>query len=178
MLNLIRNMMPDFKRFSAVGLFEGFTLHQLTAIFEKVQAKSFDKGAKILDSTSTDLGFYFVIEGAVRICADVDGQEMILSMLYSGDFFGEASVVEGGAPTAEVHAEEATVAYFLARSDFLQLTEGNSALAARFWESLTRNLIARMKKSNATIQEYFSVNRQLCENPKFRELYRLCQFGS
>ena len=171
-------MMPDFKRFSAVGLFQGFTLHQLTAIFEKVQSKSFGKGAKILDSTSTDLGFYFVIEGAVRISALVDGQEMILSMLYAGDFFGEASVVEGGAPMAEVHAEEATVAYFLARTDFLQLTEGNSALAARFWESLTRNLIARMKKSNATIQEYFSVNRQLCENPKFRELYRLCQFGS
>ena len=139
---------------------------------------SFEKDAKILDSGSTALGFYFVIEGAVRICTEVDGLEMILSMLYPGDFFGEASVVEGGAPMAEVRAEEATVVYFLPRNEFIQLTEASHTLAARFWEALTRHLIARMKKSNATIQEYFSVNRQLCENPKFRELYRLCQFGS
>lgn len=171
-------MTPDFKRFSAVGLFSGFTLHQLTAIFEHVQARSFPKGQRILDAGSSDLGFYFVIEGAVRISIQVDDQEMILSMLYAGDFFGEASVVEGGAPGAEVRAEEATVVYFLPRHDFLQLTESSSQLAARFWESLSRNLIARMRKSNATIQEYFSVNRQLCENPKFRELYRLCQFGN
>lgn len=171
-------MTPDFKRFSAIALFEGFSLHQLTALFERVQAKSFPAGSRILDPGSSELGFYFVVEGAVRICIQVDGQEMILSMLYPGDFFGETSVVEGGAPTAEVHAEEATVVYFLPRQDFRQLTEGSSQLAARFWESLSRNLITRMKKSNATIQEYFSVNRQLCENPKFRELYRLCQFGN
>jgi CRP-like cAMP-binding protein len=107
-----------------------------------------------LDQASAELGFYFVIDGAVRISTEVDKQEMILSMLYAGDFFGEASVVEGGAPGAEVRAEDTTVVYFLPRQDFYQLTEGSSQLAARFWESLSRNLIARMKKSNATIQEY------------------------
>lgn len=171
-------MMPEFKRFSAISFFADFTLHQLTALFERVHARSFGKGQTVLNSKSTDLGFYFIIEGAVRICIQVDNQEMTLSMLYSGDFFGEVSVVEGGAPQAEVRAEDGTLVYFLPRKDFLELTEASSALAARFWESLSRNLIARMKKSNATIQEYFAVNRQLCENPKFRELYQLCHFGS
>ena len=171
-------MTPDFKQFAGLSLFNGLSQQQLMAIFERVQARSFAREAKILDSNSTELGFYFVIEGAVRILIVVDGQEMTLSMLYPGDFFGEASVVEGGAPTAEVRADDATVVYFLPRQEFLQLMESSSQLAAHFWESLSRSLITRMKKSNATIQEYFSVNRQLCENPKFRELYRLCQFGS
>jgi signal-transduction protein with cAMP-binding, CBS, and nucleotidyltransferase domain len=171
-------MMPDFKRFSAIGLLQGFSLHQLTGIFDRVQARQFPAGSVILNSASTDLGFYFVIEGAVRIAIQVNEQEIPLSMLYAGDFFGEASVVEGGAPAAEVRAEEDTVVYLLPSKDFFDLTENSPALAARFWEALTRTLITRMKKANATIQEYFSVNRALCENPKFRELYRLCQFGS
>ena len=171
-------MMPDFKRFSAISLFQGFSLHQLTGIFERVRAKQFPKGSVILNSTSSELGFYFVIEGAVRIATEVNAQEITLSMLYAGDFFGEGSVVEGGAPSAEVRAEEDTTVYILPSKDFFELTEGSAALAARFWEALARTLISRMKRTNATIQEYFAVNRALCENPKFRELYRLCQFGS
>src|SRR4051812_18540332 len=106
-------MMPDLKRFSAISLFQRFTVDQLTAVFDRVQAKTCPAGGKILDSSSTDLGLYFVIQGSVRITIQVDSQEMTLSMLYPGDFFGEASVVEGGAPGANVIAEESTTLYLL-----------------------------------------------------------------
>src|SRR4026207_1537478 len=129
-------MQPDFKRFSAHKLFEGLTLHQLTSIFDRLLAKEFKKGDSILNAQTTDLGFHLVIEGFVRIYSKVNDQEMTLTMLEPGDFFGEVSVVEGGTPSAEVRAEEDTVLYLLPRKDFFELAESSTALAAQLWESL------------------------------------------
>lgn len=171
-------MMPDFKRFSAIGMFADFTLRQLTAIFEKIQAKAYGKGEIILQPGSTDLGFYFVIEGTVRIYTMVEEEEVTLGVLYPGEFFGEISVIEGGAPSAIARAEEAALIYFLPRDQFYELAESSTSLAAKLWEALTRIMISRMRKTNATIQQYFGVNKALCKNPKFREFYQLCQFGS
>lgn len=170
-------MMPDFKRFSAIGMFADFNLRQLTTIFEKTESVIFKKSDVILDSKSTRIGLYFVIEGTVKIYSMVEDQELAISVLQPGDSFGEISVVEGGAPSATVRAEEDSVLYFLSQHSFRDLVESNSVLGAKMWESLTRLLISRVKKTNATIQEYFGLNKALCENPKFREFYQLCQFG-
>jgi CRP/FNR family cyclic AMP-dependent transcriptional regulator len=171
-------MDPDFKRFSALRFFAGFNLRQLGMIFEKIEARVCRPGQIIIGSALTDPGFQFVIEGSVRIYVTVESQELTLTLLSVGDFFGEASVVEGEAPTALVRAEEPTLIYFLSRKAFMELVETNQTLAARLWEALARSLITRMKNSNATMRAYFGLNKALCENPKFREFYQLCHFGS
>jgi CRP/FNR family transcriptional regulator, cyclic AMP receptor protein len=171
-------MIPDFKRFSALRFFSGLNLRQMGAVFEKIQARLYPQGELIIGQRPPDLGFYFVVSGSVRIFVVVDHQELTLSMLSAGDFFGEASVVEGEAPSAFVRSEEATLIYFLPKDSFFGLIESSPALAAQLWEALARTLIARMKKSNATMRAYFGLNKALCENPKFREFYQLCQFGS
>lgn len=170
-------MKPDFNRFSAIGMFADFNLRQLTTIFEKTESLNFKKGEMILDPGSTRIGLYFVIGGTVKIFTVVEDQEVPIGALPQGESFGEISVVEGGTPSAMVRAEEDSILYFLSRQSFRDLVESNSVLGSKMWEALTRLLIARVKKTNATIQEYFGVNKALCENPKFREFYQLCQFG-
>lgn len=170
-------MVPDFKLFSAIGMFADFNLRQLTTIFEKTESLSFKKGETILDPASKQIGLYWVIAGAVRVYTVVDQKELTISVLQPGESLGEISVVEGGAPSAIVRADEDSVLYFLSRQAFEDLVESNSVLGSRMWQALTRLLIARVRKTNATMQEYFEVNKALCENPKFREFYQLCHFG-
>lgn len=171
-------MVPDFKLFSALGFFSGFSLRQMGAVFERIEARLYEQRELVLGRRNSELGIHFIVKGSVRIYVDVEQQELTLSVLTANDFFGEASVVEDQPPSALVRAEEPTLIYFLPKRAFLELVEAGPGLSSKLWESLARNLIARMKKSNATMRSYFEVNKALCENPKFREFYQLCQFGS
>lgn len=170
-------MPPDFKLFSAIGMFADFNLRQLTTIFEKTESLSFKQGETILEPVSKRIGLYWVIAGSVQIVAPIEQGEVTISVLHPGDSLGEISVVEGGAPSAMVRAAEDSVLYFLSQQAFHELVESNSVLGSRMWQALTRLLIARVRKTNATIQQYVEVNKALCENPKFREFYQLCNFG-
>jgi len=159
-------------------MFQDFTVQQLNPIFEKIQAFSFPAKQLILQPGSQQIGFYFVIEGSARISVHVEDQEITLALVYPGDFFGEVSAIEGGAPSAFARAEEPTTIYFLSRENFHELTTDNPAISAKMWESLTRIMISRMKRTTGLVQQYFQMNKALCENPKFREFYQLCQLGS
>lgn len=169
---------PDFKRFSTISLFSDFTLRQLTPIFEKIQAISYASGEIILQPGSTRIGLYFVMDGLTRIYTHVEDQEITLAAIHPGDFFGEISVIEKRPPSAFARAEEETLIYFLPESDFHDLAGSGFALAAKIWEALARVVITRMTKSNSMVLQYFHMNKALCENPKFREFYQLCQFGN
>ncbi len=172
-------MVPDFKRFSALPFFTGFNLRQMGAVFERIEARLFEQGELVLGKRESELGIHFIVEGSVWIYVQVEGRELTLSVPAANDFFGEASVVEDLPPSALVRAEEPALIYFLPKKAFLELVDaGGPGLSSKLWESLARSLIARMRKSNATMQSYFEVNKALCENPKFREFYQLCQFGS
>jgi len=171
-------MTPDFKRFSAISMFSDFTLRQLTPIFDKIQAFSYAAGEIILQPGSTRIGLYFVIDGLARIYTNVEDQEITLAAIHPGDFFGEISVVENRPPSAFARAEEETLIYFLSQKDFQDLTAEGSTLAAKIWEALVRVVITRLTKSNGMVLQYFHMNKALCENPKFREFYQLCQFGN
>lgn len=171
-------MVADFKRFCCIGLFSGLNLHQLTTIFDRIQAIRVAKSETVLDSTSKQIGLYFVIEGMVRVAYEVDRLDMPVTVLNPGDSFGEISMIEGGIPSARVQAEEDSLLYFLPRQSFFDLVQSDPTLGATLWEALARMLVGRVRRTNDTVRQYFGVNKALCENPKFREFYRLCQFGS
>jgi CRP/FNR family transcriptional regulator, cyclic AMP receptor protein len=171
-------MIPDFTRFSALRFFTGFNLRQMGAVFERIEARLYEQGELALGTHQSELGIHYIIDGSVKIYITVEEQELTLGVLTADDFFGEASVVEEQPPSALVRAEEPTLIYFLPKKVFQELVESGTGLSSKLWESLARSLIARMKKSNATMRSYFEVNKALCENPKFREFYQLCQFGS
>lgn len=85
---------------AALALFGDLPRHQLEAVAHTFEEEWFNEGQRILRQGLAGSAFYVILEGeaAVRI----DGQTR--STLGRGDYFGEISVLLGGAPIADVVA--------------------------------------------------------------------------
>src|ERR671932_416951 len=83
---------------SQVPLFSQLDQTELEKLAESVDQVSFKAGETIFHEHDHGDALYVVERGAVRIWVrDEDVQEVTLSELKPGDFFGELSVLDSGA---------------------------------------------------------------------------------
>jgi uncharacterized membrane protein len=74
--------------------------------------------------------FYVVQVGRAAVCyPDELGHEVTIAVLAPGDFFGEISLLDGGARTTTVRAEEDLLLLSLSRHDFLEFLKRHPSAA-------------------------------------------------
>jgi CRP/FNR family transcriptional regulator, cyclic AMP receptor protein len=83
------------------SLFADFTRPQLEAVAHTVDEEVFAEGQRVLRRGLTGSGFYVILEGEASI--QLEGES--IATLGPGDFFGEASVLTGQPPSADVVAK-------------------------------------------------------------------------
>jgi CRP-like cAMP-binding protein len=89
-----------------VDTLAGFTLFadlsrpQLLGVVHRFEDVAFAEGERILRQGLTGSGFFVILEGEAKVL--VDGNER--ARLNRGDFFGEASILLGEPPIADVVA--------------------------------------------------------------------------
>jgi CRP-like cAMP-binding protein len=82
-------------------LFADFTRPELEALAHTVDEEMFAEGQRVLRQGLSGSGFFVILEGQAAI--EVDGEQPWT--LGPGDFFGEASVLTGEPPSADVVAK-------------------------------------------------------------------------
>jgi len=82
------------------ALFADLSMPQLEAIVGQLDETWFAPATRILRQGLSGSGLYFVLDGTCAV--EANGKE--LARLGRGDFFGEISVLLGGAPVADVVA--------------------------------------------------------------------------
>ena len=92
---------------------------------------------------------FVIVSGQVKVSIiSDDGREVILSMLGTGDFFGEMSMLDGKPRSATVIAVEETELFSIRRADFLRLLEHVPEIAVKLLAGLT----ARLRKADRKIE--------------------------
>jgi len=81
-------------------LFGDLTRPQLTGVVHLFEDVTFAEGERVLRQGLTGSGFFVILDGEASIV--VDGQER--ARLGRGEFFGEASILLGEPPSADVVA--------------------------------------------------------------------------
>ncbi len=108
----------------------------------------FDAGARVF--TEGDLGttMYVIQSGKVRLVRSVQGQERVYGILEKGDFFGEASVLEGlpRSLTAEIVQDAELIE--INSLTFDRMLKGNIEIAVR----MLRKLSIRLRESESRIE--------------------------
>jgi CRP-like cAMP-binding protein len=84
-----------------LALFADLTRPELEALAHTVDEEVFGEGQRILRKGLSGSGFFVILEGQAAI--EVDGERPWT--LGPGDFFGEASVLTGDPPSADVVAK-------------------------------------------------------------------------
>jgi len=107
------------------------------------------EGDVILVEEEAGQTLFIILKGTVKITRTSDeGREVILTMLKSGDFFGELSLLDGKERSATVTAMEVSELLMLRRSEFLLLIEKYPQISIE----LLKVLADRIRKCDAQIE--------------------------
>ena len=140
--------MKNIELLKTVSLFWDLNKIELGYISDKMVSKKFENGNLIFLEESEGKNLFFVVEGCVKVTRlSKDGREVILAMLNAGDFFGEMSLLDGEARSANVIALEETEVLSLNRNDFLVVLHDYPKIAIQLLKEMT----SRLRKSDRQI---------------------------
>lgn len=140
--------MKNIELLKTVSLFWDLNKIELGHISDKMVSKKFQNGNLIFLEESEGKNLFFVVEGSVKVTRlSKDGREVILAMLNAGDFFGEMSLLDGEARSANVIALEETEVLSLNRDDFLVVLHDYPKIAIQLLKEMT----SRLRKSDRQI---------------------------
>ena len=140
--------MKNIELLKTVSLFWDLDKAELGYISDKMVSKKFENGNLIFLEESEGKNLFFVVEGSVKVTRlSKDGREVILAMLNAGDFFGEMSLLDGEARSANVIALEKTEVLSLKRDDFLVVLHDYPKIAIQLLKEMT----SRLRKSDRQI---------------------------
>ena len=140
--------MKNIDLLKTVSLFWDLDKTELGYISDKMVSKKFENGNLIFLEESEGKNLFFVVEGSVKVTRlSKDGREVILAMLNAGDFFGEMSLLDGEARSANVIALEKTEVLSLNRDDFLVVLHDYPKIAIQLLKEMT----SRLRKSDRQI---------------------------
>lgn len=92
-----------------VPLFQGLDPAERATLAAAMHLRDFAAGSRIFRRGDPGAALYVISQGAVEISVDTTtGTRVLLARLGSGDFFGELSLLDGRARTADAVATEAT----------------------------------------------------------------------
>ncbi|MBF0557187.1 MAG: cyclic nucleotide-binding domain-containing protein [Nitrospirae bacterium] len=117
----------DLKKYN---YFAGLSNSALEALSKKITTVNFPAGSEIIKEGSIGNSFYFVKDGELEVTKKTpSGQEAKLSVIGSGQGFGEMALLTGGIRSSSVRVITDSTLYELSKSDFEEILLQESSFA-------------------------------------------------
>jgi CRP-like cAMP-binding protein len=112
------------------GLFEDLNSEEAEAICSKIVKRHYAKGQVISAQGDPSNSIYIIEKGRIKVSRQTtDGKELMLFSLGTGNYFGEAGLVNGEPRAGNTVAVEPTDLLILMRDDFIRLIETHPRIA-------------------------------------------------
>jgi CRP/FNR family cyclic AMP-dependent transcriptional regulator len=128
-----------------VPLFTGLSSRHLKRLADSMQEVRYMEGASVVKEGQEGDSFYVILQGEAKV---VGPGGTAVNRLQPGDFFGEISLLDGGARTATVTTETPMTMLELKRTEFLRMVEDEPDVAVKLL-SHTASLVRRAERSLA-----------------------------
>jgi CRP/FNR family cyclic AMP-dependent transcriptional regulator len=131
-------------------LFARLSDEEIDAILAHTQVIKYNAGAQIVAKGDPGNSMMAVLNGHISISApSPDGRQMVLSMLYDGDVFGEIALLDGKERTANVNALSDCEILIVSRRSFLPLLERRPDICI----DLMLVLCGRLRNTNQQVED-------------------------
>jgi CRP-like cAMP-binding protein len=158
----------------SVMLFLEFDDEELAAVGRSMVMSRFAEGDAILEEGNANRALHVLRSGRIRVSRRVGDSEVSLCDLVAGQTFGELSIIEDGVASATLRAVSETEILSMPMQSLAQFLQEHPAAASKFWRAIAVELRRRLLQTNDVVSSYFEINRNLVENPTFREAYAMC----
>ncbi len=158
----------------SVLLFLEFDDEELAAVGRSMVMSRFAEGDAILEEGNANRALHVLRSGRIRVSRRVGDSEVSLCDLVAGQTFGELSIIEDGVASATLRAVSETEVMSMPMQSLAQFLQEHPTAASKFWRAIAVELRRRLLQTNDVVRSYFEINRNLVENPTFREAYAMC----
>ena len=118
-----------------------------------VHIRTYKQNEIVFEEGDPGSGMYIIRSGRVQDFSKAgDGQEVEITRLLSGDFFGETTLTAPANRTASVRAVEPTELLGLFRADVLELAKKQPAIACKILMGVTRVISERLQAASLEIR--------------------------
>ncbi len=122
-------------------LFAKLAETELATLVERMRMRAFKRGETLFRKDDPGAHLYVVLDGAVKIALPGEfGQEALVAIMRTGEFFGELALFDGSPRSASATALEDTRAALLARDDFLSFLETHPAAVRVVLDALAKTV--------------------------------------
>ena len=170
--------MTDWSFLTNIFLFHNLDETQAATVRGMLHERTFRAQEKIIEEGFAGESLFIIVSGRVQIYRTFDNEKFVLTELAAYDFFGEMSLIDDFAASATVETLTEVTVLEMTRSDFKSLVSSGPEISARLWESLARSLNSKIRNTGNLVKMYYGLNKALCEDKEFRELYTAWNFDS
>jgi CRP/FNR family cyclic AMP-dependent transcriptional regulator len=147
--------MSTHKLLAGISLFKNLAQEDLADLATLLREQKFKKGDVLFRKGSEGDVLYIIKEGAIKIVLPSRlGDERIVAIFSTGDFFGEMALLDGMPRSADAVAIKPSKLLFLDRSVFLQFLKKSDAAI----EKILLSLSLRLRKTDDLLEDTSFLN--------------------
>ena len=140
-------MFADF--LSNVSIFSDLNDSELLVMEKFFMTRKYPKGSMIILEEEFGDTVFLVVKGTIKISrVNDEGKEVILALMGKYEIFGEMSVIDGEARSANALAQEECELLTIKSNDFLNILKNNFKISYALMSQLAR----RIRKSDLHIE--------------------------
>lgn len=129
-----------------------FSWNQICTISKHMEAYSATKGTIIFDEGSEDNTMAIVIRGKIDIVKKESGCKVnIIASIFPSQSFGEMSLIDGEARSAQAIASTDVDMLFLSKDKLFRLLDENPKLAFRLLWVISQMLSQRLRRTSGNL---------------------------
>ena len=158
-----------------IPLFDGVKPSVLKSISKHISIKKYKRNHVIISEGHVNEHFYIIKSGEIKVYRkNKSGQDVILALLHEGEFFGEMSILDENAPSANVAAMQSCEILCIRDRQFLKMMHTVPQLAERLFYYLTQRIrscdesIENLNRANS-FERVGAVLVQLAERLGYRK---------
>jgi CRP/FNR family transcriptional regulator, cyclic AMP receptor protein len=155
-----------------IYLFQDLEAEEFAKLMGSFSIENHPVGSQILVEGYSVPKLYLLQEGQVKVVRNLADREIAIATFGPPHIFGELGVIDGGPASATVETVTKVVVLSCDRDTFLSLLDGSPMIGSIIWRNIAFELCRRLRRTTNQVQDIFSLNQALCDNPQFMEFYK------
>ena len=132
-----------------IPMFSGLSEAQIEQLARMAVPRKAARHATLVHAGDSTDSLFVIVRGSAKVLSrDVEGREVILTLLGAGECFGEMGLIDGSPRSADVIANEACELLVITKGDFIKALADNFDLCL----NIMRSLVLRLREANRKIE--------------------------